>query len=87
MPPDHLIGDGEPALMNALGAFDAGFFTDPPDPLHGAGWLVAGFPAAATFKPPGIDVLPSPEKRPEDGDFFERGEVCSYGKGGPHGVK
>ena len=69
VPANDLIGDGQEASMEALGALDARLLADTAHPLVGARGGVAGLAGLAVFESTGVDVVAAAEERPEESDL------------------
>ncbi len=72
MPTNCFIGDGKEASLRAIGALDLGLLADARRPLVGASGLITAFSALAALEPAGINVLPTAEKRAEQGNLSPR---------------
>jgi hypothetical protein len=80
MPRDDLVRDPEELAVRALRAFDAGFFTNAPDPFVPASRCVPNSSCFEAFEPTGIHIFPAPEKIAEQLDFSrDRRIFCDWG--------
>jgi hypothetical protein len=75
MPSDDFITDLKKALIGAIGAFDAWFFTNAPYPFICTGWGITNLPSLSTQKTTRIDVFPPSEKRSKQFDLGGWGRI------------
>ncbi|MFT6864579.1 MAG: hypothetical protein ACJAVK_003147 [Akkermansiaceae bacterium] len=78
---DDFVGNGEPVLMGAGVAFDAGFFANAPDPFVAADRRITRFLGLLADEAVGVDFFATTKERAEEGDLFRDGRGVADGHG------